>query len=93
MNAKHPFIVCSALAVLAGPVAGQEQVSGVVDTDTDTTAAEAPDTVGQDETWTWFGMGFESRQQRRRTEGDAFGPSGRPRGGFGGSARSGRGGR
>ena len=47
--------------------------------------------VEEDEYWTWFGMGYESRHRRRAGEGFGFGPETRPSGGFGdGSSGFGR---
>jgi hypothetical protein len=39
--------------------------------------------ITEEESWTWFGMGYESRHRRRDGEGFSFGPERRPAGGFG----------
>ena len=93
MDAKTPLIIYALLALLAGPAVGQEREPDADDATSNAKENVVSENLDQEESWTWFGMGFENRRQRRGAEGDSFGPSGRPRGGFGGSARSGRGGR
>ncbi len=52
---------------------------------TGSTAAEP----AEDESWTWFGMGFENRRQHLERGHEGFGPASRPSGGFGQSGRRG----
>lgn len=52
-------------------------------TDEDPSADRAAEiTDGPDESWTWFGMGFERRRQQRAGSSASFGKGSRPEGGF-----------
>ena len=93
VDVKVQLVICTVSALLVGSAVGRENPPGAGGVET--AAAEESATSqdeGQEESWTWFGMGFETRRQRRGAEGGVFGPDRRPSGGFGRSTNGGRGG-
>lgn len=91
---KTLFFVSCLVALLTGPVLGREGAA-IQDRADDASVTAEPESafVDQEESWTWFGIGFENRRQGRGIEADAFGP-GRGSGvGIDGSASSSRRGR
>jgi hypothetical protein len=85
---ERQYVSLAVVALLAGPVlAADPPAPGTAGGKAATLAAPA-----EDESWTWFGMGFENRRQHRAQQGAGFGPDSRPTGGFGGAVGGGWGG-